>query len=73
MLAEEASHLAGRRKVLPAFAHTQLQQHTEIINNTVQREIATWPRDRPVALHPYLRALSLRIILQTIFGQPENR
>jgi cytochrome P450 len=68
MLAEEDTHLAGRRKVLPAFGHTQVQQHTEMINNTVQREIATWPRNRPVALHPYLRALSLRVILQTIFG-----
>ena len=68
MLSEEDTHLMGRRRVLPAFAHTQVQQHAEMINNTVLREIATWPRDRTVALHPYLRALSLRVILQTIFG-----
>lgn len=67
MLAEGDTHLAGRRKVLPAFAHAKVQQHTEMICNTAQSEIARWPRDRPVALHPYLRALSLRIILQTIF------
>ena len=72
MLAEEDTHLTGRRQMLPAFSHTMVQQHTEMITNTVQREIATWPRDRPVALHPYLRALSLRVILQTIFGSNEK-
>jgi tetraprenyl-beta-curcumene synthase len=72
MLAEEDAHLAGRRKVLPALAHREVQQHTEMINDTARREIATWPRDRPVTLHPYLRALSLRVILQTIFGSNKN-
>lgn|GEM_PF-535682 len=68
MLAEEETHLRGRRAILPAFQHHRVHDHTEMVNDTVKREIAIWPRDRAIAIHPYLRALTLRIILKTIFG-----
>jgi tetraprenyl-beta-curcumene synthase len=73
MLAEEDDHLEGRRAILPAFQHTRVQAHTEMIEDIVAREVALWPRDRPVAIHPYLRALSLKVILRTIFGQASGR
>jgi tetraprenyl-beta-curcumene synthase len=68
MLAEEDKHLEGRRAILPAFQNRCVRAHAEMINDIVRREVALWPRDRPVAIHPYLRALSLRVILRTIFG-----
>ena len=71
MLAEEEAHLDGRRTILPAFQHRRVEEHTEMVNDTVRREVASWPRDAPVAIHPYLRALTLRVILRTIFG-PES-
>jgi cytochrome P450 len=73
MLSEEDDHLEGRRAILPAFQHTRVQAHTEMINDIVTQEVARWPRDRPVAIHPYLRALSLKVILRTIFGQENAR
>jgi cytochrome P450 len=69
MLSEEDNHLEGRRAILPAFQHRRVQAHSEMINGIVTQAVALWPRDRPVAIHPYLRALSLKIILRTIFGQ----
>jgi cytochrome P450 len=71
MLAEEETHLDGRRAILPAFQHRRVEEHTEMVNDIVRREVASWPRDMPVAIHPYLRALTLRVILRTIFG-PES-
>lgn len=68
MLADEDTHLSGRRAILPAFRHSQIRGHAEMIADTARREIAAWPRDRTIMVHPYLRALSLRVILQTIFG-----
>lgn len=73
MLAEEAAHLAGRRAVLPGFHHKRVHEHTEMVNDTVERELASWPREVPVAIHPYLRALTLRVILQTVFGRENAR
>ncbi len=73
MLSEEDKHLEGRRVILSALQHSRVREHTEMITDIVTREVALWPRDRPVAIHPYLRALSLRVILRTIFGQETRR
>jgi cytochrome P450 len=73
MLAEEDEHLIGRRTLLPAFHHRVIHEHVDMVRETVARELATWPIGEPVAIHPYLRALSLRVILRTIFGSEEAR
>jgi cytochrome P450 len=73
MLADEDAHLDGRRAILPAFQHSRIREHTEMVNDIVTREVALWPRNMPVAIHPYLRALTLRVILRTIFGQENAR
>lgn len=69
MLADEDAHLEGRRAILPAFQHSRVREHTEMVNDIVTREVALWPRNTPVAIHSGLRALTLRVILRTIFGQ----
>ncbi len=73
MLAEEEKHLAGRRAILPAFHHRVVQEHAEMAREIAAREIATWPRGSAFASHPYLRALTLRVILRTIFGREDAR
>ncbi len=40
----------------------------ELVAEVAHREVASWPLDVPFALHPRLRALTLEIILRTIFG-----
>ncbi len=71
MLADEDAHLSGRRAALPMFHHRLVQEHATMVQDIVTREVATWPRDTPVAIHPYLRALALRVILQKVFGDHE--
>ena len=73
MLAEEDEHLAGRRAVTPAFHQRAIDEHTGLVQEIAIREIATWPLNAPVAIHPYLRALTLRVILRTIFGSEDAR
>lgn len=68
MLAEEEDHLRGRRAVLPGL-RWHVQQDSAAITARVEREIAAWPVEVPVALHPYLRALVLRLIVTTVFGE----
>ncbi len=68
MLLDEEEHLNGRKIVLPAFHIKMVRDHTELVAEVARREVASWPRDIPVALHPRLRALTLEVILRTIFG-----
>lgn len=73
MLAEEEAHLSGRRTILPAFHHRRISEHAGMVREIATREAAKWPRGTSFASHPYLRALTLRVILQTIFGGEEAR
>ena len=73
MLAEEEEHLSRRRAILPAFHHRVVYEHAEMVREIAAREVATWPRGAAFASHPYLRALTLRVILQTIFRSEDVR
>jgi cytochrome P450 len=73
MIAEEDEHLAGRRSIVPAFHHRRMNEHAHMVRETAEREIASWPLATPIALHGHLRALTLRVILLTIFEHEDRR
>ncbi|HXB66543.1 MAG TPA: cytochrome P450 [Solirubrobacteraceae bacterium] len=67
MLCDGERHKYGRNTVLPAFHRKAVQRHTEMVVDTTRREVASWPRNVPLALHPRLHTLMLKVILKTIF------
>ncbi len=38
------------------------------MSELTEREIACWPQEQPVALHPRLQQLTLEIVLRAVFG-----
>jgi cytochrome P450 len=70
MLREGDEHLNGRRTILPSFHAKVVREHAGLLAAVVHREVALWPLDKPFALHPRLRALTLETLLRTIFGSP---
>jgi cytochrome P450 len=68
MLREEEEHLNGRKIILPPFHAKVVAKHAELVAEIVRREVASWPRGIPFALHPRLRALTLETVLRTIVG-----
>jgi cytochrome P450 len=69
MLADGEAHLERRRAILPAFHRQRVAAHAATIQRTAEQEVARWPRDKPFSAHPYLRALTLRVILHAAFGE----
>jgi cytochrome P450 len=69
MLLEEDEHVASRKAITPAFHQRIVQDHTAMLAEIVEREVAGWPRDTTVALHPRIRSLTLRVVLKAIFGE----
>lgn len=70
MLREQDEHLSTRKLVLSAFHRNLAREHAEMVAEVAQREVSSWPRGTAIALHPRLRALTLQVILRTIFGSP---
>jgi cytochrome P450 len=67
--ADGTEHAVGRRAIMPAYHREMVDAHAETIGFVVESETAMWPSDRPFAVYPYLRALTLRVILASIFGE----
>jgi cytochrome P450 len=68
ILLDEDPHLEQRKLLLPAFHGESMQRLSGLMAELAEREVASWPRDEPVALHPRLQRLTLEIILRAVFG-----
>ncbi len=75
LLLEGDEHLQRRRLMLPPFHGERLRAYETTIEEITEREIAAWPRDRGFALHPHMQAITLEVILRTVFGvtDPQRR
>jgi cytochrome P450 len=68
ILLDESAHLNQRKLMLPAFHGEKMQRLSGLMREVTEREVASWPTGEPIALHPRLQALTLEIILRTVFG-----
>jgi cytochrome P450 len=73
ILLDEAPHLEQRKLLLPAFHGEKMQRLTGLMRELAEREIASWPTDRRVALHPRLQRLTLEIVLRSVFGLEQGQ
>jgi cytochrome P450 len=72
ILLDEDEHLEQRRLLLPAFHGERMQRLTGLMTELAEREVASWPTEEPVALHPRLQRVTLEIILRVVFGLEEG-
>jgi hypothetical protein len=68
MLLEEDEHLVSRRAITPAFHQKAVRDHTAMLRTIVERDVAEWPSNTTFAVHPRIRSLTLRVVLNAIFG-----
>jgi cytochrome P450 len=68
ILLDEAAHMAQRKLMLPAFHGEQMARLADTMAAVTEREVASWPRDEPIELHPRMQDLTLEIILRAVFG-----
>jgi cytochrome P450 len=68
ILLDEAPHLQQRKLLLPAFHGESMQNLAGLMTDLTEREVASWPREQAIALHPRLQRLTLEIVLRAVFG-----
>jgi cytochrome P450 len=68
ILLDERPHLSQRKLMLPAFHGERMEALTGLLEEVTEREVASWPLEQPVALHPRLQALTMEVILRAVFG-----
>jgi cytochrome P450 len=68
LVLDEKPHMSQRKLLLPPFHGTRMQGYEETMGEIAAREIASWPTGTPYELRPRMQAMTLEIILQTVFG-----
>src|ERR671919_199299 len=68
ILLDEGAHLSQRKLMLPAFHGERMEALTDLLAEVTEREVAEWPLEEPIELHPRLQALTLEVILRAVFG-----
>jgi cytochrome P450 len=68
ILLDEGAHLSQRKLMLPAFHGERMEALTGLLEEVTEREVAAWPLEAPVALHPRLQSLTMEVILRAVFG-----
>jgi cytochrome P450 len=68
LLLDGAEHLRQRRLMLPPFHGERMRAYGEAMTEVAERHVSAWPVGRPFAVHPTMQAITLEIILRTVFG-----
>jgi cytochrome P450 len=68
LLLDEDAHMSQRKLMLPAFHGQKMAAMGDLMAEVTQREVAAWPGDEPIELHPRMQRLTLEIILRAAFG-----
>lgn len=68
LVLDEQAHLEQRRLLLPPFHGERIQGYEEKMAEIAVREIESWPTGIPYRLRPRMQAITLEIILETVFG-----
>jgi cytochrome P450 len=68
LLLDDGAHMEQRKLLLPPFHGKRMQRYGELMSEIAGREIERWPSGEPYRLRPRMQAITLEIILRTVFG-----
>jgi cytochrome P450 len=68
LVLDEKKHIAQRKLLLPPFHGERMQGYGEKMAEIAAREIESWPTGVPYKLRPRMQAITLEIVLETVFG-----
>jgi len=72
LVLDEKPHMSQRKLLLPPFHGERMQAYGEKMAEIAAREIESWPTGVPYKLRPRMQAITLEIILETVFGVHER-
>jgi cytochrome P450 len=72
LVLDEKPHIGQRRLLLPPFHGERMQGYGETMAEIAAAEIESWPVGSPYELRPRMQAITLDIILRTVFGVREG-
>jgi cytochrome P450 len=73
LLLDGERHLRERKLMLPPFHGERMRRYGEAMRDATVRAMATWPMGRAFPIHAEMQAVTLEVILRTVFGIDEAK
>ena len=72
LLLDGARHKRERKLLMPPFHGERMRLYGDIMREIADRSIDQWPVEQPFPIHERMQAITLDIILRTVFGVDEG-
>src|SRR5215510_10806503 len=72
LLLDGARHMHQRKLMMPPFHGERMQAYGQVMREITDRAIVSWPVGRSFPLQPEMQAITLNVILRTVFGIDEG-
>ena len=72
LLLDGERHKRERKLLMPPFHGERMRLYGEIMREAADRSIDNWPVEQPFPVHERMQAITLDIILRTVFGVDEG-
>ena len=72
LLLDGARHKRERKLLMPPFHGERMRLYGDIMREIADRSIDSWPVEQPFPIHERMQAITLDIILRTVFGVDEG-
>jgi cytochrome P450 len=71
LLLDEDPHMEQRKLMLPPFHGERMRGYRDVMVEVTERELEGWPSGAALALWPRMQAITLEVIMRTVFGVSE--
>jgi cytochrome P450 family 135 len=72
LLLDDDEHMAQRKLMLPSFHGERMRSYEDTMADVAEREIARWPAGEPLPAWPTMQAITLEVIMRTVFGVQDS-
>ena len=73
LILDGKAHLRRRKLMLPPFHGERMRLYADVMRETADAEIDTWPVGTPFAVKDAMQRITLRVIMRAIFGMEGAR
>jgi cytochrome P450 family 135 len=72
LLLDDDAHMAQRKLMLPSFHGERMRGYEQTMAEVAAREMERWPAGERLAAWPTMQAITLEVIMRTVFGVQEG-
>ena len=65
-------HMATRKRLLPPFHGKSIRRYEQVIREETERRVAQWPVGKTIRMDRETRAITLEVIMRTVFGAGDS-